>query len=303
MNDHNNISAWLHAARPRTLPLALSSSLMGSFAALHDGRFRWNVFGLALLTTLFLQILSNLANDYGDSVNGADNAERVGPARAVQSGAISAGTMKRAVVVTSVLAFISGILLIGAGVGYTHWQPWLAFLAVGVVAILSAVFYTAGSNPYGYKGFGDLFVFLFFGIVAVCGTYYLHTGILRPAVLLPASVIGLLSTAVLNLNNMRDVEGDAKTGKRTMVVMMGSGMARIYHLLMIAGAMAAFLLWSFRHESSATSFIYLLVFPLLARHLVFVFRNKIPRELDSQLKFLALSTFLLVILYGLGILI
>jgi 1,4-dihydroxy-2-naphthoate octaprenyltransferase len=303
MNDLTNISAWVHAARPRTLPLALSSSLMGSFAALHDGRFKWNVFGLALLTTLFLQILSNLANDYGDSVNGADNYERIGPARAVQSGAISAGTMKRAVMVTSLMAFISGILLIGAGVGYNQWLPWLTFMAVGVVAILSAIFYTAGSNPYGYKGFGDLFVFLFFGIAAVCGTYYLHTGTLKPAVLLPASVIGLLSTAVLNLNNMRDIEGDSKAGKRTMVVMMGTGLARVYHLLMITGAVSAILIWSFMHEITVFRFLYLLAFPLLARHLVFVFRNRIPRELDSQLKVLALSTFLLVLLFGLGLLI
>lgn len=303
MSAKINISAWLHAARPRTLPLALSSSLMGSFAALNDGPFKWNVFGLALLTTLFLQILSNLANDYGDSVNGADNHERIGPARAVQSGAISAGTMKTAVTVTSLMAFVSGILLIGAGVGYNNWVPWLAFTGIGIVAILAAIFYTAGSNPYGYKGFGDLFVFLFFGIVAVCGTYYLHTGIIRPAVLLPASVIGLMSTAVLNLNNMRDIEGDARTGKRTLVVMMGAPKARIYHLLMVTGAMTSMLIWSFRHETAGLPFLYLLAFPLLVRHLIFVVRNREPGKLDPQLKFLALSTFLLVILYGTGLLI
>ena len=293
----------MHAARPRTLPLALSSSLMGSFAALNDGRFKWNVFGLALLTTLFLQILSNLANDYGDSVNGADNHERIGPARAVQSGAIPAGTMKTAVIITSLLAFVSGILLIGAGVGYSDWVPWLAFTGIGIVAILAAIFYTAGSNPYGYKGFGDLFVFLFFGIVAVCGTYYLHTGTILPGVLLPASVIGLMSTAVLNLNNMRDVEGDARTGKRTLVVMMGAPKARIYHLLMVGGAMSAMLIWSLRHEASFWHFLYLMAFPLFVRHLFFVLRNREPGKLDPQLKFLALSTFMLVILYGAGLLI
>jgi hypothetical protein len=137
--DSLKFKAWVNAARLRTLPLALSSSLMGSFAAYQDGRFKWNVFGLALLTTLFLQILSNLANDYGDSVNGADNAERVGPARAVQSGKISAYDMKRAVVITSVLAFISGILLIGAGVGYSNWLPWVVFLMVGLLAISAAI--------------------------------------------------------------------------------------------------------------------------------------------------------------------
>jgi 1,4-dihydroxy-2-naphthoate polyprenyltransferase len=291
--------AWIHASRPRTLPLALSSSLMGSFAALQDGRFKWNVFGLALLTTLFLQILSNLANDYGDSVNGADNADRVGPARAVQSGSISQAAMKSAVIFTSVLAFLSGLLLIGAGVG-NNWLHWLIFLIVGVVAILAAILYTAGSNPYGYKGFGDLFVFLFFGIAAVVGTYFLHTGIFRPIVLLPAVTIGFLSTAVLNLNNMRDVEGDFRSGKRTMVVLMGSRNARFYHTFMVAGALVAILAWSVFHYQSPWQFLYVFSFPVFIRHLFVVWNNKIPAELDPQLKILALSTFILVLLFGWG---
>jgi 1,4-dihydroxy-2-naphthoate polyprenyltransferase len=300
--DSLKFKAWVNAARLRTLPLALSSSLMGSFAAYQDGRFKWNVFGLALLTTLFLQILSNLANDYGDSVNGADNAERVGPARAVQSGKISAYDMKRAVVITSVLAFISGILLIGAGVGYSNWLPWVVFLLVGLLAIAAAILYTAGSNPYGYKGFGDLFVFLFFGITAVVGTYYLHTENLRALVLLPAVTIGFLSTAVLNLNNMRDVEGDARSGKRTMVVLMGSSYAKIYHTFMVVGALVAITTWSVWHFESIWQFLFLLAIPLFLRHLLVVFRNKVPAALDPQLKILALSTFVLVLLFGTGVL-
>jgi 1,4-dihydroxy-2-naphthoate polyprenyltransferase len=300
--NSSKIAVWVHAMRPRTLPLALSSSLMGSFAAFQDGRFKWNVFGLALLTTLFLQILSNLANDYGDSVNGADNAERVGPARAVQSGNISAASMKTAVIITSVLAFISGILLIGAGVGYNNWLPWLVFLLIGLMAISAAILYTAGSNPYGYKGFGDLFVFLFFGITAVFGTYYLHTGTLRVLALLPAVTIGFLSTAVLNLNNMRDIEGDARSGKRTMVVLMGSSYAKLYHFVMVIGAMVAIIIWSVLHYTSYWQFIFLLSLPLFARHLLVVLRNKVPAELDPQLKILALSTFILVLLFGMGLL-
>lgn len=301
--EQSTMAAWVHAARPRTLPLALSSSLMGSFAALQDGRFRWIVFGLALLTTLFLQILSNLANDYGDSVHGADNAERIGPPRAVQSGVISAKSMKSAVIVTSVLAFASGILLIGAGVGYADWLPWLAFIALGVVAIAAAILYTAGSHPYGYKGFGDLFVFLFFGLVAVFGTYYLHTGTFRFAAFLPAATIGFLSTAVLNLNNMRDIEGDARSGKMTMAVWMGSRNARIYHLVMISGAMSSIVGWSLLHDHSARQFLYLLAFPLLIAHLIVVMNNTVPQKLDPQLKMLALSTFMMVLLFGLGLII
>jgi 1,4-dihydroxy-2-naphthoate octaprenyltransferase len=292
--------AWVGAARPRTLPLALSSSLMGSFAALQHGRFKWSVFGLALLTTLLLQILSNLANDYGDSVNGADNAERIGPARAVQSGAISAVNMKTAVSITSVLAFIAGLSLIAAGIGFSHWLPWLVFLFVGLMAIGAAILYTAGSNPYGYKGFGDLFVFLFFGITAVFGTYYLHTGSLNIDALLPAVTIGFLSTAVLNLNNMRDIEGDARSGKRTMVVLMGSSYAKIYHTVMVAGALIALLGWSAMHYSSMWQFVYLLTLPLFIYHLRVVTRNKVPAALDPQLKILAFSTFILVLLFGVG---
>jgi len=297
--NRKSFQAWIHASRPRTLPLALSSSLMGSFAALQDGRFKWNVFGLALLTTLFLQILSNLANDYGDSVNGADNAERVGPARAVQSGSISPAAMKSAVIFTSVLAFLSGLLLIGAGVG-TNWLHWVIFLLIGIVAISAAILYTAGTNPYGYKGFGDLFVFLFFGIAAVMGTYFLHTGIFRPMVLLPAVTIGFLSTSVLNLNNMRDVEGDFRSGKRTMVVLMGSRNARYYHVFMVAGALLAILLWSAFHFQSPWQFLYAIVFPVFFRHLLVVWNNKVPADLDPQLKILALSTFMLVLLFGWG---
>ena len=300
--DSLKFKAWVNAARLRTLPLALSSSLMGSFAAFQDGPFKWNVFGLALLTTLFLQILSNLANDYGDSVNGADNAERIGPARAVQSGKISAFEMKRAVMITSVLAFIWGILLIGAGVGYGNWLPWIVFLLVGLLAIAAAILYTAGSNPYGYKGFGDLFVFLFFGITAVFGTYYLHTGTLRVLTLLPAVTIGFLSTAVLNLNNMRDIEGDARSGKRTMVVLMGSSYAKIYHSIMVIGALVALIIWSLMHYKSLWQFLFLLAIPLFLLHLLMVFRNKVPAVLDPQLKILAFSTFVLVLLFGMGLL-
>ena len=301
--DSLKFKAWVNAARLRTLPLALSSSLMGSFAAYQDLPFKWNVFGLALLTTLFLQILSNLANDYGDSVNGADNAERVGPVRAVQSGNISATSMKTALIFTSFLAFISGMLLIGAGVGYSNWLPWLVFLLVGLLAIAAAILYTAGSNPYGYKGFGDLFVFLFFGIVAVTGTYYLHTGTLSLKALLPAITIGFLSTAVLNLNNMRDIEGDARSGKRTMVVLMGSSYAKLYHFVMVTGAMVAIIIWSVLHYISYWQFIFLLSLPLFARHLRVVLQNKVPAALDPQLKILALSTFILVLLFGMGLLI
>ncbi len=297
----NQLSAWMSAARPRTLPLALSSSLMGSFAALHDGRFRWSVFGLSLLTTLFLQILSNLANDYGDSVNGADNAQRVGPARAVQSGAISLGSMRRAVILLSLLALASGIVLITVGLGFDRWLPWLIFLGLGLMAIAAAIFYTAGSRPYGYKGYGDLFVFLFFGITAVAGTYYLHARTAGLSVLLPAATIGFLSTAVLNLNNMRDVEGDALAGKRTLVVAFGAQFARIYHYMIVILALVSLVVWNLIHKAGVWQYLFLLLIPMLAYHLGRVATTKTPALLDPQLRVLALLTLSTVLLFGLGL--
>jgi 1,4-dihydroxy-2-naphthoate octaprenyltransferase len=293
-----NIKAWLHASRPRTLPLAFSSSLMGSFVAWHDLHFRWAVFGMALLTTLFLQVLSNLANDYGDSVNGADNPDRVGPRRAVQSGDISLGQMKSAVIITSALALISGILLIGSGIGFTLSTGWLVFLLLGIMALSAAIMYTAGSKPYGYIGLGDLFVFLFFGLAGVLGTYFLHTATLRYDLLLPATASGLLSTAVLNLNNMRDIKGDALSGKRTLVVIIGSAWAKVYHAVLVSGALVALTIWTIIHYNTPQQFLFLLMVPVFAQHLAVVFRNKIPAELDPQLKKLALATFATVVIFG-----
>lgn len=298
---NSKTAAWIHAARLRTLPLAMSGALMGSFVALQEGGFRWLVFVLAVVTALLLQILSNLANDYGDSVNGADNEERVGPARAVQSGAISPSSMKRAVILMSVLAFVTGIVLIIVGIGFSSWVPWLVLLALGTMAIFAAILYTAGSRPYGYIGLGDLFVFLFFGITAVAGTYYLHTGRLPLHVLVPASVVGLLSTAVLNLNNMRDIAGDDRSGKRTIAVLLGSATAKLYHAILVLGAVTIFVIWSVRQPVSVWRFLYVLAIPALIFHVGVVFRNKIPMELDPQLKKLAISTLLLVVLYGTGL--
>ncbi|HPG32650.1 MAG TPA: 1,4-dihydroxy-2-naphthoate polyprenyltransferase [Lentimicrobium sp.] len=299
----NKLNAWVHAIRLRTLPLAFSSSLLGSFIAYFDQSFKWSVLWMALLTTLFLQILSNLANDYGDSKNGADNSERVGPQRAVQSGIITAKEMRIAVIMTSLLAFISGILLIGAGIGFSVSLKWLMFLLLGIGALGAAINYTVGKKPYGYMGFGDLFVFLFFGLTGVLGTYYLHTGQFYAGLLLPATAMGLLSTAVLNLNNMRDVEGDGRAGKRTLVVIMGPSMARVYHLLLIIGAPLALTGYTLLNYRGPGQFIFLITLPVLLLHLKVVFSTKEPSALDPQLKRLALTTFATVIIFGFGMII
>ena len=200
------MNRWIEAARPRTLPLAIASILLGNFLALAAGKFSFLTGFLAILTTLLLQILSNFANDLGDTMNGVDNANRKVALRAVQTGKISQAEMKRAVILTSTLSLLSGISLIYVGLYQASWETILSFLGIGLLAILAAIAYTVGKKPYGYMGLGDLSVFLFFGWVGTFGTYYLQTGILNFYILIPASGCGFLSVAVLNLNNLRDLE-------------------------------------------------------------------------------------------------
>ena len=217
----SSIKAWITAFRLRTLPLAFSSILMGSFLAAYYDSFQGWIFLLAIITTLFLQILSNLANDYGDTVNGADHEGREGPQRMVQSGIISLNKMKIAVMVFAILSFISGIGLIYISFGSLIHLKFLLFLLIGLAAIVAALRYTMGSNPYGYKGLGDLYVLVFFGLVGVGGTYFLHSNNWDWIIILPALAVGFLSSGVLNVNNMRDIESDKEAGKSTLVVKMG----------------------------------------------------------------------------------
>jgi len=292
--------AWIHAFRLRTLPLALSSILLGSFIAASHHTFNLRIFILAIATTLFLQILSNLANDLGDSISGADNANRIGPERAVQSGIISKKEMKNMLFVFIAFSLISGSFLIYEAAQIISLKQALVIFSIGILAILAAINYTVGKNPYGYMGFGDLFVFLFFGLVGVLGSYFLHTGMLHWDLLLPASSIGLLSTGVLNLNNMRDIENDSQTGKRTLVVKIGSKASKYYHLIILSLAMVLACLYSFYHYSSPYQFIFLLSFPLILRNISIVLTNTKPQDLDPELKKLALSCFFFSLTFGLG---
>ena len=295
----NKITLWLSAFRLRTLPLALSTIFMGSFLAANVFAFRWPVFALAVTTTLFLQILSNLANDYGDHQHGADNDGRIGPKRAVQSGAISPKDMRIAMGIFAVLALISGVGLLM--VAFNDWLNILLFLGIGLGAIAAAVKYTAGKNPYGYRGMGDVFVFIFFGLVGTAGTYFLYTASLEPLILLPAITMGCLSTGVLNLNNLRDHVNDKKAGKITMVVRLGYEKAKQYHQALIITAFAAALLFTLAHYQSIWQFAFLLSTPIFINHLRTVAQTKEPALLDPQLKVLALSTLLFSLLFGFGL--
>jgi len=293
-------SIWLAAFRLRTLPLALSSVFMGSFLAVASGVFSWSIIALSVVTTLLLQILSNLANDYGDGMKGTDNNMRLGPQRAIQSGSISPKEMKLAIVIFTLLSLVTGIWLIIESFG-SDWYLGLLFLVLGLSAIAAAIKYTVGSKAYGYSGLGDLFVFLFFGLLAVLGTYFLNTLTLDWLVLLPAISMGFLSTGVLNLNNMRDIENDLKSGKNTLASSMGLGNAKKYHLFLVVGAMIAAIAYSVLNYSSLWNFLYVISFPLFIYQLFRIIKIKEEKLLDPFLKQLALTTLLFTILFGVSL--
>lgn len=293
------IKDWIHAFRLRTLPLALSSIAMGAFVAAFFHGFKADVTIWAAITTLFLQILSNLSNDYGDHQKGTDNHMRVGPQRAVQSGRISPGSMRLAIIVFVGLSLISGIVLIISGTRGLDNGVGLTFLVLGILAIAASVFYTVGKRAYGYSGFGDLFVFIFFGLLAVIGTYFLNTQQFRWDILLPASSLGFLSTGVLNLNNLRDRANDKVSGKITVAVRLGVQGAKLYHFWLIVLAVLAAVVFNLINFTSIYSLAWaVIMLPLFGLDLLKIYRINNLRELDPFLKKLALETLLFVLLFG-----
>lgn len=295
---------WIEAARLRTLPLSVSGIIVGSMYALRPTDsidtptevFSWEIFSLALLTTLGLQILSNFANDYGDGMKGTDNEDRVGPKRAIQSGVISPSAMKRAIIITSIWTLISSILLIYNAFKDTNMGYSLFYLVLGILAITSAIRYTVGNTAYGYRGFGDVFVFVFFGLVSTLGVNFLYSKQLDFDLFLPATAIGLLSVGVLNLNNMRDEASDRKSNKNTIVVKIGGLKAKKYHYFLIVAAMILVLIFAVLSDYRPDQYLFLLAYIPLGKHLNTVYKNQEPRTLDPELKKLALSTFALSIL-------
>lgn len=295
------MKSWIAAARPRTLPLSLASIILGSFLASADHRFSWSVALLAVLTTIFLQILSNFANDYGDAVSGKDTELRVGPRRAVATGDITKEAMLRGIIVAAVLSFVSGIWLLvialyDAGGAKLFWL----FLVIGLLSIAAAIGYTNGKRPYGYAGFGDIAVLIFFGWVGVLGTYFLHTLSVNALLLLPATSVGLFATGVLNVNNIRDIETDTLTGKRSIPARLGLPLAIRYHWGLLITGMACAITYSFLTGATWFSYVYLLAFPLFVLNGRAVATHKRPVELNARLGQLALTTLLFVVLFGLG---
>jgi len=296
------IKSWIEAFRLRTLPLALSNTIIGSCLAAADDKFRLSIFGLAALTTIMLQIMSNMANDYGDFVNGKDTAERIGPKRMVQSGEITPRIMLRGIIFIGILCAASGVFLIFIGTEGIPVTNMLLFGVLGLAAITAAIKYTVGKNPYGYRGLGDIFVFIFFGLVGVIGTYFLHTQTFRWDLLLPASAIGMLSTGVLNMNNMRDYEADKNAGKMTIVVAMGTRNAALYHLFLMCGAMLLAIVYTLMNYHTVWQWLFVLSFPVLFLNLKKVFTYKNALELYPELPRLSMASLVFALTFGIGLL-
>ena len=290
------IQSWLKAFRLRTLPLSLSGIILGSFLAKKEGFWDGYIFVFALLTTLFFQILSNLANDLGDSQKGTDNQFRVGPMRSVQSGEISMKAMKLAVAIFTFLSLVSAAILIRiSAIGMTKEVIWM-YVLLAVLCVIAAITYTVGKKAYGYNGFGDLFVFIFFGLVSVLGSYTLYTKTFNPEIIFPAITIGLLSTAVLNLNNMRDQVNDKSSNKITLVVKLGKSKAKVYHFFLVLLAIISAVF--FLQELNTFRYLFLIPFCILTLHLQKVNNTQEEKDFDPELKKVALTTFLIAIMYA-----
>ena len=305
-----DVKSYIKAARLRTLPLSISGIILGSYLGnefvnsllehtIRTSIWESSIFWLAIFTTVGFQVLSNYANDYGDGIKGSDE-NRTGEARMVSSGAITPKQMKTAMISTTIITLLIALLLIYVAFGSENFGYSILFFGLGIASIAAAIKYTVGNSAYGYSGFGDIFVFLFFGLLSVVGSYFLYTKMINFEIFLPAFSIGLLSTAVLNLNNLRDREQDKTNKKNTLVVKLGVVRAKKYHYFLIIGALITALIYTVLNFSSIYEFVFLVAFIPLVKNMITVSRNNTPEELDGELKKVALCTFLFAILFGIG---
>ena len=290
---------WIKAARLRTLPLSLAGIVMGGAIAF-NGQFNTLIFWLCIATAICFQVLSNFANDYGDFAKGTDNNDRIGPKRTMQVGLISKNEMKIALVITSIISLGLGGYLSYLGTQLMETQFLILFLVLGILSVASAINYTVGKRAYGYSGMGDIFVFLFFGLVGVLGSNFLISSSFSWFNLLPAMSIGFLSVGVLNLNNMRDEHNDKANNKNTIVVKLGLRKAKFYHFGAIIKGMVFWLAFLILNKATAWQYISLLPLFILIKHLILVYKTTENKEFDPELKKVALSTFFISILYFLG---
>lgn len=291
--------AWIESLRPRTLPLALASIITGSALAAWMNHFQWDIAVMALLTAALLQILSNLANDYGDAIKGSDTETRIGPNRGMQKGLINQAQMKRALIIVIILTVASGIGLIA--LACKKPEDIVGFLILGLLAIIASITYTVGKKPYGYMGLGDISVLIFFGWLSVAGTYYLQAGTFDSVVMLPATACGLLATAVLNINNLRDIDNDRMNGKNTLAVRLGPIWARRYHFMLLAGALLCLILFASFDLRSWSGWLFILAVPLLYRHAMYVLHEPTAVAMRPMLEQMVKSALLTNILFAIGV--
>jgi len=291
---------WISAARLRTLPLSLAGIVLAGFLAASQGKFNWIIFGQSILTATLFQILSNFANDYGDGVKGTDNAERVGPVRALQSGEITKEQMKKVIKITAFISFISAFMLVLYSFGFSNWLSIIIYLTLGLASIAAAIKYTVGKKAYGYFGMGDFFVLIFFGFVSVIGGYYLYTKEWDWTLIFPALAIGFLSVGVLNLNNMRDIVNDAKMEKNTIPVKIGLYKAKKYHFLLMLLPLFLVQAYNFHHLHSLWQWLFFIPYVFIIIHAMKVMMTDKPENFDPELKKLAIATFFFAFFFGLG---
>jgi len=290
---------WIKALRLRTLPLAWAGIIAGSSVAAAEGKFRWDIFAGALLTASLFQILSNLANDYGDGIKGTDNEQRQGPLRALQSGLISPAEMKKAVLLTALLSLLSAVILLWMAFGNVNLM-FAVYLILAGAAIWAAIKYTVGRSAYGYVGLGDLFVLLFFGFVAVAGSYFLYTHRWDTDIVLPSLAIGFMSMAVLNINNIRDRETDILSGKKTIPVLIGLHNAFAYHRALLSGTMLALLYFGIKHNWAPWKFMVLIPPLILFLQSYSLQKNNSAPAYNRMLKNTALFTLWTALLFAAG---
>jgi 1,4-dihydroxy-2-naphthoate octaprenyltransferase len=295
---NSKFKVWLEAARLRTLPLSLSGIIVGNGLAYSSPSFSITILILSLATTIAFQILSNFANDYGDGVKGTDNNDRIGPARVLQQGLLSRKELKKGIQITVASSLILSFTLILIAFDSSELLYVLIFVALAIASVYAAIKYTVGKNAYGYRAFGDVFVFVFFGGVSVLGSYFLQNNTFSIELILPATSIGLLSVGVLNLNNMRDLETDKKSNKITIAVLLGASYSKIYHAFLLIGAVFTSVLYS--KTLSQPSYLFMIAVLLLMIHLRRVLGYTDPKEFDPELKRLALCTFLFALLFSIG---
>ncbi|CAL1329475.1 1,4-dihydroxy-2-naphthoate polyprenyltransferase [Candidatus Providencia siddallii] len=295
----NYQKAWIESFRIKTLSLGFSSILIGSILAQFKNNFHWKIFFLLLITIFLLQILSNLANDYGDNIKGCDAFKRIGNLRGMQKGLINKSKMKKALKLNIFIICISGLILIF--VSCKNLKDIIIFSIIGIASIISAITYTIGKKPYGYIGLGDIFVLFFFGWISVISTYYLQSNTFDTITLLPSTACGFLSVAVLNINNMRDIKNDIKSKKKTLVVRIGIKYAKIYHAIIIIIAILCFICFNLLYINNIKSWLFLLGIPMLINNILYVFKSSTAKSMNLLLEHMINSSLIINILFCIGI--